>query len=262
MKRTTWMVLGWLALFANVASASTPEEKITATISQEVREQLQKLNPGERKKMEAAIRIGSRYAPHHFDGTAYARNDEQEEKIWQKNIRPLVNRDGADWYNPGGVFSDGTPELEINGKKVTFVVVCPRPDLIAASTFEDHFELKYRSKIIGMWKTNSKMSLTEGDILLNEKEEFIQVHIILDKNNRVSRVASQYAVLPTIPALGIHIFESYIKWPPREIFQGPSGVDQESESEARAKIPQYKHYIELIKNEEAAACQGASANYK
>jgi hypothetical protein len=194
--------------------------------------------------------------------TAYARNDEQEEKIWLKNIRPLINRNSGDWYSPGGVFADGAPELEINGNIVVTEVVCPQPELILANTVDGHFELKYRTKIIGMWKTNSKMHLTQGDILLDEKEEFDEVLITLDKNNRVSRVATKYAVYPSIPRVGIDIFESYIKWPPRAIFQSPTGVGQESESEAKAKIPQYKKYIELIKNEETAACNGATANHK
>lgn len=232
------------------------------TISPVVQEQLQKTSPDERKKLESAISVGNKFIPHHFDLTAYARNDEQEEKIWLKNVRPLVNRDSDDWYNPGGVFAEGAPELEINGNKVTFEVVCPQAELISANAVDDHFELKYRTKIIGMWKTNSKMRLTEGDILLDEKDEFDEVLITLNKSKRVSRVISKYAVLPTIPEVGIHIFESYIKWPPMRIFQGPNGADQETEEQARARIPQYKHYIELIKSEEAAACGDTSGNSK
>lgn len=252
------------ALPANGANATTPQEKITATISPEVREQLQKLEPGERKKMEAAIFIGNKYAPHHFDGTAYARNDELEEKIWQKNIRPLVtlqaNRENGGWYFPGGVFVDSTPDLKINGTKVVFAVVCPRPDLISVRAVTDHSELKYRTKIIGVWKSSSKLHPIEGDIVRDEREEFDEVLLAIDKNNKVSQVVSKYAVLSDIPQRGIDKFEAYIKWPPRAIFQGSNGVEQESESEARAKIPQYKKYIELIKSEEAAACGGASGN--
>jgi len=247
-------------------SALGKEARITVSISPTVQEQIKKASPDERKKMEAAISTGNKFIPHHFDGSAYERNDHQEEKIWQKNIRPLVtplaNKGDDDWYFEVDVFADAAPKLEINRVQVVFEVVCPVPELISANAVGDHVELSYQTKIIGMWKTSSKEHLTQGDILPDEKEEFDEVLITVDKSNRVSRVASKYAVLPTIPKTGIDIFESYVKWPPRAIFQGPNGADQESESEAKAKIPQYKKFIELIKSEEAAACKGTSAKYK
>lgn len=248
-----------LSQIAAADTASTVKEKFTVTISPAVQEQIQKANPAERKKMEAAISVGNKFIPHHFDLTAYARNDEQEEKIWKKNIRPLVNRDSVDWYNPGEVFSDGAPGLEINGKKVTFEVVCPVPELISANAVDDHFELKYHTKIIGMWKTNSMMA-TEGDIVQDEKEEFDEALISLDKSNRISQVASKYAVLPSIPKQCIDGFEGYIKRPRRGLVDSPSGVILESQGSVNANIIRYKQYIELIKNEEAAACKGASSN--
>lgn len=242
-------------------SALSKDAHITVTISPAVQEQIQKASSDERKKMEAAINVGNKFIPHHFDLTAYARNDEQELKLWLKNIRPLVNRDDADWYTPGGVFADSAPELEINGKKVTFEVVCPRPELISVSAVNEHFQLKYRSKIIGMWRTNS-MLFTEGDIILDGKEKFDEVLISLDKSNRVSQVASKYAVLPSIPKQGINHFKGYIKRPWRVLIDSPSGVIMETQSNVNANVIKYKQFIELIKNEEAVACKGASANYK
>jgi hypothetical protein len=237
-------------------------EKNSVFISPEVQVQIQKYSPGERKKMEAAISVGNKFIPHHFNGRAYARNDEQEPKYWLKNIRPLVNRDDADWYVGDDVFAEAAPALVINDKYVKHEVVCPKPELISANTVGDQYQLKYRTKIIGMWKSNSILHPIQGDILLNEKNEFDEVLLTLDQNYRVSQVASKYAVFPTIPQQGIHLFEAYIKWPPRAIFQSATGADQETESEARAKIPQYKQYIDLIKREEAAACKGALADIK
>lgn len=231
-------------------------EAVTVSISPVVQEQIQQASPNERKKMEAAISTGNKFIPHHFNGKAYARNDEKELKFWMKNIRPLVNRVSADWYNPGEIYAESAPALVINGKKVHEEVVCPQPELISVNRVNDQFQLNYRTKIIGMWKTNSKMVFTQGDIVLNEKEEFDEVLLTLDKNNRVSQVASKYAVLPMIPNDGVDMFESYIKWP---LYQSPW---QESLGSANTRILQYKQYIKLIKNEEAASCKGVSVNIK
>jgi hypothetical protein len=259
-----------LARSAGADNVPTAKENPKVTISTEVQEHIQKLSPDMRKRMEAAIKVGNKYAPHHFDGTAYAMYDDNEKKMWRKNIRslitPRVSWDGEEWYSSWQeIFIDSEPKpepkLEINGVRVDLEVVCPWPELISASGVDDGIKLKYRTKIIGRWKSSyPKEYPIQGDILLDEKEEFDEVLITLDKNNRVSRIASKFEVVPTTPAFGIDHFESYIKWPPRAIFQGPNGADQETESEARAKIPQYKRFIELIKSEETAVCSGIPGN--
>jgi len=274
IKRKDWVtaaLFGLLvtALPAQAANATSPEEKITVTVSPEVREQLQKLNPGERKKMEAAIRIGNRYAPHHFDGTAYARNDDQQEKLWQKNIRPLVallpNRNENDWYDPGE--AGLAQKLEINGMRVGTYVVCPEPELVSARVASDHFDLMYRTKIIGMWRSSivklggpTLDDYIQNEFILDKNNEDDEVLITVNKDNRVSRIDAKYALESTIPDLYIEMYEAYIKWPPRKLYQGAEHAEQETEEQARARIPQYKKYIELIKSVEAAACGSASGN--
>ncbi len=221
------------------------EESTNVSISSSVQDQLKKASSSERKIMESAIDVGNRYAPHHFNGTAYARNDEEEEKTWMKSIHPLVNR-STDWYSPGGVFSDSSPALEIDGKKASFEVVCPKPELIAVRAVNNQVELKYRSKIIGIWKTKST-TFTEGDILLDKKGEYDEVLLTLDDDHRISKVASKYAVYPTIPEQGIDLFKAYIRRP--SLFSVPQ------ESSLDAEIARYKQYIELIKQEEIEACK-------
>ena len=245
--KTNFALLVVLMLLSSELCAAKSDVS-TVLISPAVREQILKAGPVERKKMDAAINTGNKFILHHFNGKAYARNDEQELKFWLKNIRPLVNKDTAGWYNPGDVYADSAPELYINGEKATFEVVCPRPELILVNRVDVQVQLKYRAKIIGMWKTNSKMVFTQGDILLNEKEEFDEVLLNLDNKNRISLVASKFAVQPMIPQDGIDLFESYIKSPQ---YQSPW---QETLSSPDARISAYKKFIELIQKEEAAAC--------
>lgn len=255
--------LASIAVFGilTIQAYADESKETTVTISPVVQEQIQQASPDERKKIEAAINLGNRFVPHHFDGSAYARNDEQEIKIWLKNIRPMINRDDPDWYTPEGVFDSSTSVLEINGKKATFEVVCPQIELISVNARDDHFELNYRTKIIGMWKTSSVM-FTEGDIQLDEKEEFDEVHIGLNKSNKVSQVASKFAVYPTIPKLGIDMFAAFIKRPYGVFVDSASGVIMEPQSSINAKVARYKQYIELIKNEETVACKGFSSTFK
>lgn len=243
--------LASVAMFGLLATQTYASDKevVAVTISPAVQEQIQKANPDEQKKIGQVINMGNKFIPHHFDGSAYARNDDQETEKWKRNIRPLINRDNADWYTPGGVFNNQTPTIEINGQKTSEVVVCPQAELISVNTFEDHYELNYRSKIIGKWKTNST-TFTEADILLDEKEEFDEVLIKLDKSNKVSQVSSKFAALVSIPKNGIELFKAYVNRPELIDTQLQGGINDE--------LTKYKHYIVLIENEEAISCKGTS----
>lgn len=245
MKRILLPCLVLLMLQILVPTFAYSEEIANVSISPSVQDQLRKADSTERGKMEAAIDVGNKYAPHHFDGTAYARNDDEEEKNWMRNIHPLVNRN-TDWYSPGGVFSESSPALYIDGKKVSFEVVCPQPELISVSSVNNQIELEYRSKIIGMWKTKST-TFTEGDILLGKKGEYDEVLLMFDDALRISKVASKYAVYPSIPEQGINLFKAYIEHPSLRSVPQASSQD--------AELAKYKQYIELIKQEEIEACR-------
>lgn len=259
-----------LAVIAVADTAQTTREDSAVTISDEVKQQLQKLSPNERKRIEAAISVGNKYVPHHFDGTAYARNDEQQEELWQKSIRPLVvlqaDKGNGGWYYPGEVFTDSAPKLEINGMRVRWYVVCPKPELVSASVANGHFELMYRTKIIGMWRSATLKwgptlaDFIQDEFIMDKKNEDDEVLITVDKSNRVSRVDAKYEQETSVPVQHIRRYEAYIKFPPQKLYQGAEHVEEETEEQARARIPQYKKYIELIKSVEAAACGGASDN--
>ena len=252
----------FLIAFGQIDTAQAENGKAEVSISAEVKEQIQKLSPDEHKRIEAAIKVGNQYAPYHFDGTAYQRDDNQQEVLWQKNIRPLIAplSNKGNWYAGNEVYDDSSPQVVINGVDVQSPVVCPWPELISANVIDGRFELKYRTRIIGMWKATDPYRHMQEDILLNEKEDYDEVLVVLNKDNKVIKAHSKYKAFPTVPQTGIEMQEAHIKWPPMRIFQGPNGVDQETEEQARARIPQYKRYIELIKSEEAAACGGTSVN--
>jgi hypothetical protein len=244
-----------LPTFSVAADSDSIKEGLYAvTVASTVQNQIAALPQSKKEQLQNAIDIGNKFAPHHFDGTAYAQNDIQEEKIWKKDIQPLISSDRSNWNSPNVAFPNSAPDLIINGRKVTFEVVCPKFQLISANTVNDHFELTYRTKIIGMWKSNSTL-FTEGDILVDEKEEFDEVLINLDSTNRVSKVTSKYAVLPTLPKQGIDMFAAFIARPYGVFVDSPSGVIMEPKTSVDAKVIRYKQFINLIKNEEASACK-------
>ena len=270
MTRLVWLMLGlMIGISAQTANAATPQQEITATISPAVRAQLQEMSPDARKRIEAAIATGNKYAPHHFDESAYERYDDERERLWQKNIRPWVTlqpklKDG-EWYLPEDVFySDSAQKLEINGAQIRFYVVCPQPELISATALDDDVELKYRTRIIGAWRSLLKKgggtldNFIQDELILDKQEQYDDALITIDKNDKVSRVSAIYFGETSTPAQDIERFEDFIKRPPQRIYQGPVHAEQETEEQARARIPQYKKTIEMIKNVEAAVCHGKS----
>lgn len=190
-------------------------EKIIITISPSVQEELQKAGPHERKNIEAAINVGNKFIPHHFDGSAYEVGDsgvEQELKYWLKNVRPLVNKDVTKWYSnfdisqitAGALKIDGLP----NGLSGSDVAVCSQIELISitpadkpydvtwktyypVSFVNDSFVLKYRAKIIGslgLWKQ------PPTEFFPDKENQFFATLISLDKKYKVNQVIPQYGL--------------------------------------------------------------------
>jgi len=79
-----------ITIMAEAVAAT--EEKIKVTVATTIQEQIQQLNPHERKRIESAIRIGNLFIPRYFDGSANNLTDDLSVKAWRKNIRPLVNK--------------------------------------------------------------------------------------------------------------------------------------------------------------------------
>lgn len=243
-------------------SALGKDAHITVAISPAVQEQIKKASPDERKKMEAAISVGNKFIPHHFDGSAYEVGDsgvEQELKYWLKNVRPLVNRDVTKWYSnfdisqitAGALKIDGRP----NGLSGADVAVCSQIELISIAPTDEHYDviwktyypvsfandsyvLKYRTKIIGtlgLWKQ------PPTEFFPDKENQFFATLISLDKEYKVNQVIPQYGLTTLNTKRYIDTLNRYI-----------SGVWAGNATAAdKTKLRQL---IPKIKNEEARVC--------
>lgn len=107
-------------LLTTAQAYASEDDAIAVTISPAVQEQIQNANSDERKKIEAAIIAGNKFVPHHFDGSAYLSEmaSTQEVKLWQNNIRPLVDRDFSQWYSSSDIALASIQNLKIHGSLV------------------------------------------------------------------------------------------------------------------------------------------------
>lgn len=243
------------------------KKETTVTISPVVLEQIQKASPDDRKKMEVVINTGNKFIPYHFDGSAYANGDngnDQELKYWLKHIRPMVNRDVKEWYNDTYISSASALDLEIKGQHAFLVAVCPQIELISIAAADEHFDvgwktwypmdfkddsfvLKYQVKIIGTWDVF--MGVPPKKFLSDDKDEFETVLVSLDKSNKISQVASQYAVTAWSTKSNIELLTLYI-----------SGVWASSTTaDTRARL---KQLIQKLTAEEAKVCNGTQVTPK
>ncbi len=265
-----------LALFAlclitlgQIDTAQAANGKSGVTISAEVQQQLQKLSPDERKRMEAAIKVGNQYAPHHFDGTAYRvgdNGDKRELKYWLKNIRPLVNRDLSKWYSSLDISQNTAESLMIDGlpegQSAGVVSVCPQIELVAiipadahlsigwktyypVNFADDSFVLKYQAKILG---TLDEWIVPPTKFLLSKKDSYIAVFISLDKHNQVNQVFAQYGVTTWSSRMLVDIIQRFISG--GVLVQDVAAVD-------KAKLAQL---IQEIKDDEVSMCLNSITN--
>lgn len=241
---------------------AAPAEKITVTISPSVQEQIQKASPNERKKMGAAISLGNKYIPHHFDGSAYDAgdgDDKQELKYWLKNIRPLINRDIPKWYSNTDISQITVESLKIVGLpkdvSASTVAVCPQIELVLIAPADEPFDviwktyypvsfvndsyvLKYRAKIIGTLNL-SKQPPTE--FFQDKENNFVSALISIDKENKVNQVVPQYQITTSSAKRYVEILTRYI-----------SGVWSHNAT-AIDKI-RMKQLIHKLKEDEARVC--------
>lgn len=256
------VVGGMAPLVGNVQGAE--KEKNTVTISVSVQEQIQKASTDERKKMEAAISVGNKFIPHHFDGSAYEVGDSgggQELRYWLKNVRPLVNRDEMNWYNDYEIASASKLNFMIDGWLTEVVAVCPQVELVSVVTgyehldigwetwyptnfAEDEFVLKYRARIIGAW--GAFHGFPPKHFLFTNKDEFETVLISVDKNNKINQVFSQYAVSALTTKPQIKILTLYI-----------SGAW--SDNATAADKARLRQLIPKIEEEEVRVCASTAA---
>ena len=207
------VVGGMLLLVATAQGAE--EKKIKITISPAVQEQMQMLNPSDRKKIEAAIQAGNRFIPYHFNGQAYdmgSDGNERELKYWLKNIRPLVNRDVTEWYSDIDLSQAVDASLKIDGLpnelSASTVAVCPQIELISITVADEHYDvgwkiyypvnfsddsfvLKYQVRSVG---TLNLLRQPPTEFFLDKKNNFVAAIISLDKERKVNKVIAQYGV--------------------------------------------------------------------
>lgn len=261
MKRIVWVALGWFLLsMANTFAAE--KELVTVAISPAVQEQIRKANPDERKNMEAAIKTGNKFIPQHLDGTAYVYGEggnEREYKKWLGRTRPLIAKEARDWYSDWNVYSDSSPTLEINGQKAIQVVLCPHAELVSISAANMNFDtgwedwepvsltdsvvLKYRVKLVGMWvyyEAHIK------DFLQDQKDEFEEVLISLNWDNKVNQVIPQYGASAWISDVILRQLQRDIDHP--EVLMG------ETLEEVKARNEKYKQVIKIAKSSVVAKC--------
>jgi hypothetical protein len=263
MKQFVWAVLGWFLLTAARAYA-IENVVVTVTISPAVKEQIQKVSPTERKKIEAAISMVNKFAPYHFDGSAYNvgdNGDDQELKFWEKNVRPLVNRDVTKWYSNMDISQSTKESLKIDGLpndlSASSVAVCPQIELTSITSADEHYDviwetyypvsfvndrfvLKYRAKVIG---TLNQLKQPPTEFFLAKDGSYVDALISVDKRNKVSQVVAQYGVTTLSTKRYLDILTRYFSG----VWSGSTTADDKSK---------LKHLIQEIMDDEARVCGG------
>lgn len=201
-------VSAWLLIYSGICFAGHPMVRVTT--AQAVDEGMQSLTPSERMRIGAAIRVGNQYIPHHFDWSAYSVNDEQLLKKWVKEIRPLVNKDADDWHAEYLAHASSV-YLEISGQYVDSAAVCSQIELFAFDSNEGDVGLRYRSKIIGAWEVNGLATPT--GIIVDENQDYQEVTLHLDKDNKIDYVTQRYAGLMTTITWVVKAYTDYIRHP-------------------------------------------------
>jgi hypothetical protein len=264
-------LLGAMLLFsqmsvADSASASDNNVPITVTMTSSAKEQVRRLSASEKKRFKEAIKMANRFIPHHFDGSAYDNGDaggEEELKKWQRNIRPLVDRDVHHWYTLA-IEEEAVEQLKMDGlpghSYAGDVAVCPQIELVSITVpneqfhvpwrrssetinfVEDDIELIYRVKVIGAWPGLGPDTL----IFVPDKgDQWVSVLVGLDRNNRVHRIIHEYALTVGVPKRWVDVVSRYT-----------NGVWAESSTTAD-KI-RLRRMLEDMKGAESKVCVKAS----
>lgn len=249
-----------------VVSAIAAENEIfKVSLSPAVKEQIQKSSPDERKKLEAAISVGNKFIPYHYDGQAYDVGDsgiKEEREFWLRNIRPLINKDLSGWYikalsipSAHQMFIDGNPDKPAP----TSLSVCPKIELVSIVSIDGHFNggwkewypkdfaedgfvLEYRAKIIGDMED---LGVAPSFFQPTNNDAFETALVSLDKHNKVSQVASH-------EARGTGIAESQI----RGLTLYISGVWSDlATADDKTRL---KQMIQQIKSEKNRVCKDVS----
>lgn len=221
------------------------KRNIAVTISADVQQQLKKLSPNERKRVESAIAAGNRFIPFYLDGSYYLIVDEQ----WVRKIRPLVNKNAEAWYamlnnNASGV------ELEISKREATNLIsICPQVELIQIEFLQNLVALKYRSRVVNVHKLGSEAS-DLADLILDDSVDYQEVEFGID-DKLVDFVRPKYFGTFGATSSYIDAYRSLIQEELREAQHVPP-VEQ---IEINEKIYQHEKWIKVFQEQEAAICR-------
>lgn len=234
-------------LFASqVAIADTTPSKealIHLTTSSEVREQLSKLPPMDRKKLEATIIIGNKFIQKHFDHAAYEADPENVD--WTKNVAPLVSMGVTEWRNQD--WMPVTKEIKLGEKIVGGTrLTCSQVTLVSVMRSNGVVTMEYRAAIIAMlidvgwW----------GDWMdLFPEQGVYEVSIELNTNNQIFEVTAQDHVITTMYTTAISFMNTYLANPRHFSGFGETQADTES------KVLRYKKLIEQMNQRAVRICK-------
>lgn len=251
-------------------AVAAEKEIFKVSISSTVQEQIQKVSPNERKKLDAAISSGSKFIPYHFDGRAYEFGDsgfESEKIFWLKNIRPLINMDVAEWmnyarnqvlvpYSPSQLptyWSGGGGTMSVCPKiKLTSLVSHANnfnsgwKDWYPKSFAESSFVLEYQAKIIGV--LSSRNHVFTDSFLPSENDEYETVLVSMNENYKVNHIVSHYsdATYPSEHQIWMLTQQLSGKWP---------GA---TTAEDKARL---KQIIQQIKSQKRKVCKDVSPSF-
>jgi len=246
-----FLVVLSVVCFAHVAVADTAKKDIRVTISADVQQQLQKLSPNERNRIEAAIKMGNQFVPYYFDGSANNITDEQSVEIWRKKIWPLVNKDFDKWGDMRSEKQSGL-ELAISEREQTdYLIVCPQIELMLFQKEIGLANLKYRTRVIGALKFRRGMSHVVEKFIPDAEGDFQEVVVGVDGNSKIDYVEEKYLGMFVTTDFYVDGFNMNIETRKHRLVDAPLG----EQAHAKDEIQRYKDWVKFLKEQEAEVCR-------
>lgn len=235
-----------VALFASqlaiADSAISQEASITVSVAANVQDEISKLTPAEKMRVEETINVGNKFIQKHFDHSAYEANPENED--WIKYVAPLVSMDVVEWSNQD--WMPLTKEIKRGGKVGGTRLTCPQVILISVLRHDGTIILSYRTPIMGMlidigwWGNWLDLSPDIGTY---------EVSIVVNASNQIFKVLAQDNVMTMVYIRAIHSMNIFLK-NPRHF----RSID-ETQADDESKILRYKKLIEQMNQQAARVCK-------
>jgi len=201
------------------------------------------------KELKAPFRIGNLFIPRYFDGSANNLTDDLSVKAWRKNIRPLVNKDFTKWAEMVDEEGSGI-ELNIAGKAATEAGLCPQAELMSFQIEAGQVNLKYRARVIGATQIEKRTYRLQGGLLIDEKEDYQEAQVGLDKSNKVDYVAPKYMGFFVTTDFLVETYDSHIDLLKNRL----ASLPPDEQIRVNEEIKQHKDWIKLINEQVAQVC--------